>query len=61
MADRTRDTWTCPRCGSPRWVSASLNEGLTRIPQCVPCGHYDASVLITSVGQIIPAVDDADV
>lgn len=30
----------CPNCGSPRWVSVSLNEGLTRLAQCIPCGAY---------------------
>jgi|SRR6185295_2120808 len=29
---------TCPRCGSPRWVRASVNGGATVFPQCVPCG-----------------------
>lgn len=28
----------CPKCGSPRWVAASLDEGYTRRRQCVPCG-----------------------
>lgn len=31
---------TCPKCGSTRYVSVSLNGGLTRIAQCVPCGAY---------------------
>ena len=31
---------SCPRCGSHRWVSVSLDEAWTRIPQCVPCGAY---------------------
>jgi transcription elongation factor Elf1 len=30
----------CPRCGSTRWVSVSLNGGYTRQAQCVPCGAY---------------------
>lgn len=30
----------CRRCGSPRWVSVSLDEGWTRLAQCVPCGAY---------------------
>lgn len=29
---------TCSRCGSNRWVSISLDEGWTRVAQCVPCG-----------------------
>lgn len=36
---------TCPRCGSPRWVSVSLNEGYTRVPQCVPCGAIHKATL----------------
>lgn len=30
----------CPKCGSPRWVSVSLDGGWTRRAQCVPCGAY---------------------
>lgn len=33
---------TCPRCGSDRWVSVSLDEGWTRRAQCVPCGQVHA-------------------
>lgn len=29
----------CPRCGSRESVAASLDGGLTKIRQCVPCGH----------------------
>ena len=40
----TDDEWRCPRCSSPRWVSASLTGpvslGGKAIRQCVPCGHY---------------------
>jgi hypothetical protein len=35
-----RPDWHCPKCGSTHWVAASLDEGRTRIRQCVPCGHY---------------------
>ena len=35
----------CPRCGSPRWVSVSLDEGYTRRAQCVPCGAYHKPVI----------------
>ena len=34
--------WRCRRCGSIKWVSASLNQGLTRIAQCIPCGYYSS-------------------
>lgn len=38
------DPWRCSRCGSGRWVSASLtgpvSHGGKAIRQCVPCGHY---------------------
>jgi hypothetical protein len=37
------DVWRCPRCGSPRWVGASLTGPPPHgkaIRQCVPCGHY---------------------
>lgn len=37
-----RDEHRCPSCGSPRWVSVSLNEGYTRRAQCVPCGKVHA-------------------
>lgn len=37
--------WRCPRCNSNRWVSASLNGGLTRIKQCVPCGHFSSDLV----------------
>lgn len=36
----------CPRCGSDRWISVSLNEGYTRIPQCVQCGTYHGGVVL---------------
>lgn len=39
-ADTGQTEHRCPRCGSPRWVSASLDEGWTRIAQCIPCGAY---------------------
>jgi hypothetical protein len=39
------DDWHCRRCGSPRWVSASLNGGYTRTRQCVPCGYYSGDIL----------------
>ncbi len=36
--------WRCPRCGSDRWVAASLtgpvSHGGRAIKQCIPCGHY---------------------
>jgi hypothetical protein len=34
----------CPRCGSDRWVSVSLDEGYTRRAQCIPCGHVHAAL-----------------
>lgn len=38
------EEWRCPRCGSPRWVAASLTGpveyGGRAIKQCIPCGHY---------------------
>lgn len=37
--------WRCSRCNSKRWVSASLNGGVTRIKQCVPCGHYSSDLV----------------
>lgn len=43
VAEQVED-WRCPRCGSPRWVAASLTGpvslGGRAIRQCVPCGHY---------------------
>jgi hypothetical protein len=39
------DNWRCRRCGSTRWVAASLNGGLTRIRQCVPCGRYSGDLV----------------
>jgi hypothetical protein len=30
--------WSCPACGSSRWVSVSFDRGFTRKAQCVPCG-----------------------
>ncbi|MDB4928308.1 MAG: hypothetical protein JWM10_792 [Myxococcaceae bacterium] len=38
-------TGCCPRCGSPRWVSVSLDGAWPRVPQCVPCGAYHETVL----------------
>jgi hypothetical protein len=35
----------CPRCGSTRWVSVSLDTGFTRHAQCVPCGAYHKPVI----------------
>lgn len=32
------EPFRCPACGSNRFISISLNEGVTRVPQCVPCG-----------------------
>jgi len=43
-----KDAWHCRRCGSTRWVAASLTGGLTRVRQCVPCGYYS--------GDRVPAV-----
>ncbi|RKR92812.1 hypothetical protein BDK92_7294 [Micromonospora pisi] len=38
---RAEDTaQVCPRCGSPQWVSVSLDGGWTCKAQCVPCGAY---------------------
>lgn len=38
------DGWRCKRCGSPKWVAASLTGpvgyGGRAIRQCVPCGRY---------------------
>jgi len=34
----------CPRCGSDRWVSVSLDGGWTRLAQCVPCGQVHAKL-----------------
>jgi hypothetical protein len=43
-ARRTEQGWRCARCGSPKWVAASLTGpvvlGGRAIKQCVPCGHY---------------------
>jgi hypothetical protein len=40
------DRWRCRRCGSVRWVAASLtgpvDYGGRAIKQCVPCGHYSS-------------------
>jgi hypothetical protein len=40
----TPEPWKCKRCGSDRWVRASLtgpvSHGGKAIRQCVPCGHY---------------------
>lgn len=42
--DGPTDPWRCSRCGSSRWVAASLTGpvayGGRAIRQCVPCGHY---------------------
>ena len=27
------------RCGSKRFISVSFTGGVTRVPQCVPCGR----------------------
>lgn len=35
----------CPRCGSREWVSVSLDEGYTRLAQCVPCGAMHPGVI----------------
>lgn len=35
----------CPRCGSPRWASVSLDGGYTRRAQCIPCGTYHKPVI----------------
>ncbi len=40
-----RATPRCPRCGSPRWVGVSLDEGWTRRAQCVPCGALHEPVI----------------
>lgn len=39
------DPPACPRCGSPRWVSVSLDGGWTRRAQCVPCGAHHKPVI----------------
>lgn len=45
QAVATRPEWRCKRCNSTRWVSASLDGGLTRIKQCIPCGRYSTDRL----------------
>lgn len=32
------ESFRCNSCGANRFVSVSLNGGITRVPQCVPCG-----------------------
>lgn len=38
--------WRCSRCGSPRWVAASVtgpvSHGGRAIKQCIPCGRYSS-------------------
>jgi hypothetical protein len=43
--DARENVSTCPRCGSPRWVAVSLDEGYTRRRQCVPCGRIHPGVI----------------
>lgn len=45
MTDQAQAVPLCPRCGSPRWVSVSLDEGWTRRAQCVPCGALHMPVI----------------
>ncbi len=54
--------WRCRRCGAARWVAASLDEGRTRIRQCVPCGAYSQDPAPSAVGEVIDvAADGSDV
>lgn len=55
---KTKSKPRCPRCGSPRWVSVSLNGGYTRHAQCVPCGAYHPVVI--GPGWKSPAFRDPD-
>ncbi len=48
-------TRTCPRCGSPEWVSISLDQGYTRRAQCVPCGAIHRDALGPRVAVGLPA------
>lgn len=45
-APETPSAWSCPRCGSDRWVAASLTGpvefGGRAIKQCAPCGYYSS-------------------
>lgn len=41
----TRTKPRCSGCGSPRWVSVSLDDGYTRRAQCIPCGTYHEPVI----------------
>lgn len=35
----------CSRCGSNRFVAVSLDRGLSRRAQCIPCGHIEPAAL----------------
>lgn len=45
------ETWKCSRCGSLRWVAASLtgpvDYGGRAIRQCVPCGFYSTDAAVS--------------
>jgi hypothetical protein len=48
----------CLACGSRRWVAVSLDGGLTRRRQCVPCGTiHPGSIKDESTTAPNPAVD----
>jgi transcription elongation factor Elf1 len=48
----------CPCCGSPKWVSVSLDTGFTRRAQCVPCGAIHKPVI--GPGWKSPRYNDPD-
>ncbi len=52
------DSPRCPSCGSPRWVSVSLDGGWTRKAQCVPCGAYHPGTI--GPGSESPRFGDPD-
>jgi hypothetical protein len=64
----SEDEWRCKRCGSDRWVAASLTGPVGRgfhgkaIRQCVPCGRYsdDPVVPPTEVAEQGYTVFDAE-
>jgi hypothetical protein len=52
--EETPNGWHCRRCGSPKWVAASLtgpvSTGGRAIKQCVPCGHYSNDPVTEETG-----------